>query len=149
MDLQSETIPRGYFNVGIVGYCPPTKFDANEARRMINEAYDQVLVMCGSIPIAAVSGLTNVGVLAIAYEEATKRGWKTIGVACKRAMEHPIFPVDEQLVVGDSWGDESPTFVNMLDAIIRIGYGKQSISETDQVKVRGFRAFEYDLPILA
>jgi hypothetical protein len=144
----SCVIARYHWRVGVVGYCPPTKFDENKARRMINEAYDEVVICSVPYPVAIVSGLTKVGVLAIAYEEAVKRGWRTVGVACKRAMEHPLFPVDEQLVVGDNWGDESPTFVSILDAMIRIGTGKQSIRETNAVRTQGLPTFEYDLPVL-
>ena len=142
------TIANGHVRIGVVGYCPPTKFDENEARRMIIDAYDQIAERYADEKIAIVSGLTNVGVLAIAYEEAVSRGWKTAGVACKRAMEHELFPVDDRLVVGDNWGDESPEFVKILDGMVRIGMGKQSIRETDEVKAQGLPAWEYDLPIL-
>jgi hypothetical protein len=141
-------IARNHFRVGVVGYCPPTKFDEVEARRLIIESFDEIIEHAGVAPIAIVSGLTNVGVLAIAYEEAVKRGWTTVGVACKRAMEHELFPVDEQLVVGDNWGDESSSFVEILDAMIRIGGGKQSLRETEEVKAQGLPTFEYDLPVL-
>ena len=135
-------------NIGVVGYCPPTKFDEVEARRMIVEAYGNIAMRFPEHSFAVVSGLTNVGVLKIAYEEAVKRGWKTIGIACERAKEHPHFPVDEKTIVGANWGDESPTFVESLDMMVRIGVGKQSIRETDAVKAQGMPTFEYDLPVL-
>lgn len=135
--------------VGVVGYCPPTKFDEVEARRMIVDAYDQIQVRFNGQAIAMVSGLTNVGVLTIAYEEATRRGWRTVGIACKRAEEHPHYPVDEKKIVGVNWGDESPTFLAELDVIVRIGTGKQSIRETNDIKAKGLPAFEYDLPVLS
>ena len=135
--------------LGVVGYCPPTRFDEDEARRMIVDAYDRVRKSCPDREIAVVSGLTNVGVLKIAYDEAAKRGWKTVGVACEGAMEHPLFPVTARIVVGANWGDESPTFVGVLDAIVRIGTGKQSVRETEEVKRNGKSAFEYDLPVLS
>ncbi|MEK7101193.1 MAG: hypothetical protein AAB921_03790 [Patescibacteria group bacterium] len=133
--------------IGVVGYCPPTKFDENEARRAIIDAYDQLADLYPGQSIAIVSGLTDVGVLAIAYAEAQKRGWMTVGVACERAMEHPLFPVNVPIVVGEKWGDESPMFVGMLDGMIRIGGGKQSIRETEEVKARGLPTLEYDVPI--
>lgn len=134
--------------VGVVGYCPPTNFDEEEAARMIVDAYDQIARDFSGKEIQIVSGLTNVGVLKIAYEEATKRGWKTIGVACKKAEDHPLYPVDESFVIGDNWGDESPTFLGMINAMIRIGVGLQSIRETEVVKQRGEPVYEYDLPVL-
>lgn len=134
--------------VGVVGYCPPTKFDEAEARRMIIDAYNKVKATYPEFPIAMVSGMTAVGVLKIAYEEADKRDWITVGVACSKALEHPLYPVDQQIFVGENWGDESETFINGIDGIIRIGNGKQSIAETEQVKLNGGFAYEYDLPTL-
>jgi hypothetical protein len=134
--------------IGVVGYCPPTKFNEKTARQIVRDAYDRCRKHYAGIEIEIVSGLTNVGVLAIAYEEAVKRGWKTIGVGCRRAFEHPIFPVDEQVVVGDEWGDESDEFIGMIDGIIRIGVSAQSVRETSKVKVRGLPTWEYDLPII-
>lgn len=138
------------FRIGVVGYCPPTKFDEVEATRMIREAFDKAteIIPAGSTP-TVVSGLTNVGVLKIAYEEARSRGWRTEGVACKRAEEHELFPVDEKIIVGDNWGDESSRFLENLDCMVRIGTGKQSVRETDELKARGKPTFEYDLPTLS
>ncbi len=135
-------------NVGVVGYCPPTKFDEIEARRMIRDAYEKIKKEFKGHEIVIVSGLTNVGVIKIAYEETIPQGWRTVGIACERALEHEIYPVDDHILVGKNWGDESPTFVAAIQAIIRIGTGKQSIMETELVKSRGLPAFEYDLPTL-
>jgi len=115
---------------------------------MIVEAYDQIEQLYPDRPKAIVSGLTNIGVLQIAYEEAVKRGWKTVGIACKRAEEYELFPVNEKIIVGQEWGDESPTFLDRIDLIVRIGMGTQSIAETEETKRRGKPAIEYDLPIL-
>lgn len=137
------------FNVGVVGYCPPTKFDEVEARILVVDAYSRIQDQFGDREIVIVSGLTNVGVLAIAYAEATKRGWQTVGIACERAREHPHYPVDEKIIVGENWGDESTTFLAELDAIVRIGVGKQSIREAEVIKNKGLPTFEYDLPVLS
>ncbi len=134
--------------IGVVGYCPPTKFDEKEARRMIIDAYNKIEAQYPTILKVVISGLTNVGVLKIAYEEAIKRNWKTVGIACNKAMEHELFPVDEKIIAGDNWGDESPTFLSNIDIIVRIGVGKQSIVETEEAKKFGKLAFEYNLPVL-
>jgi hypothetical protein len=135
--------------IGVVGYCPPTVFDEKLARQMIEDAYSRIEAHFTDVNIAIVSGLTNVGVFKIAYEEAQKKGWRTVGVACKRAEEHELFPVDEKIIVGENWGDESPRFLEGLNAIIRIGTGKQSVRETNVIKALGKPALEYDLPALA
>jgi hypothetical protein len=134
--------------VGVVGYCPPTKFDVREAAEMISEAYERIHRMFPDREIVIVSGLCKVGVLMIAYTEAAARGWKTIGVACEKAKNFEHFPVDEKYIVGENWGDESPTFLGMIDAMIRIGVGKQSLRETEAVRNEGKPTFEYYLPVL-
>jgi hypothetical protein len=134
--------------VGVVGYCPPTLFDEDKALTMIQDAYNKVAEQFCDCKIVIVSGLTNVGVLKIAYKEATKRGWRTVGIACERAQEHELYPVDEKLIVGKNWGDESTAFIEALQAIVRVGVGVQSLKETELVKSKGLPAFEYDLPML-
>lgn len=137
--------------LGVVGYCPPTKFDENEAKKNIVEGYNQFDLDFPSREIVVVSGLTSVGVLKLAYEEAKRRGWKTAGVACKQAyaFKNNWFPVDEEpIIIGDNWGDESLAFVSSIDALVRIGVGKQSIREAEFVKKQGKRTYEYNLPTL-
>lgn len=131
--------------VGVVGYCPPTQFDVVEAQRHIVTAFDELEQYYPNRSITIVSGLTNVGVLAIAYAEAVKRGWRTVGITSKRALEHPLFPVDEQHIVGENWGDESDTFLELIEAIVRIGGGPQSHNEAAACKIAGKPTFEYEL----
>ena len=134
--------------VGVVGYCPPTKFDEIEARRMLAESYCRIESDFPGKDITVVSGLTNLGVLKLAYEEAKSRGWKTAGVACKKAYDfiENWFPVDEKpVIVGDNWGDESRTFVKSIDVLVRIGNGKQSLKEAELAKLQKKRTYEYDL----
>jgi hypothetical protein len=115
---------------------------------MIIHAYDQIETMFPSSNIAMVSGLTAVGVLKIAYEEAVRRGWRTEGVACEKAKDHPLFPVDEAIIHGKNWGDESQIFLARLDGLIRIGNGPQSVRECDEIRGRGLPTLEYNLPTL-
>ena len=131
--------------IGVVGYSPPTKFDEIKAARMINEAYDLLESQYPKIKKTVVSGLTNVGVPSIAYREAVKRGYKTIGVACEKAYDFLLFPVNESFIVGKEWGDESPKFLSLIDVIIRIGGGKQSAREVLESKVQGKQIIEYNL----
>ncbi|MBI2045070.1 hypothetical protein HYT23_03355 [Candidatus Pacearchaeota archaeon] len=137
--------------VGVVGYCPPSRFDEGEARIRIREAYDKIMADFPDIEIIIVSGLTNAGVLKLAYEEAKIRNWKTAGVACKKAynLRDNWFPVDESpIVIGENWGDESPAFLRNIEALVRVGGGKQSFREAEEMKNRKAYVIEYDLPIL-
>lgn len=95
--------------------------------------------------ITVVSGLTAIGIPLIAYEEAKERCWKTIGIACKKANEYPQFPVDEKIIVGEDWGDESNTFIKIVDKLIRVGGGSQSISEVKKARNKGIAVLEFDL----
>ncbi len=92
-----------------------------------------------------VSGWTNLGIPKQAYEEAVKRKWFTVGIACKKAYEFPRFPVDRIVVVGENWGDESPTFLNSIDVLVRVGGGKQSLNETAEARKRGMDVYEFEV----
>ena len=134
--------------LGVVGYCPPTKFDEVKALELIKHAYDRVEDDFPEYRIIVVSGLTNIGVLKIAYEEAKRRDWKTAGIACKKAYSYKDnwFPVDEEpIIIGENWGDESQAFINSIDALVRIGSGPQSLKEAEQVRRMGKPTYEYEL----
>lgn len=137
-----------HIRVGLVGYCPPSKFDEDEAANMIRFAFDYLESANPTTSFELVSGWTNVGVLALGYAEAAKRGWSTYGVACKRAQEHPLFPVDHGMEVGDNWGDESDFFVSFVNCLVRVGGGEQSLAEADAVRRRGDLTIEFSLPLL-
>lgn len=131
--------------IGVVGYCPPTKFDEAQALRMINEAYDILAQKFPDSQKTVVSGLTNVGIPALAYGLAAKKGWKTIGIACKKARDFECFPVDDVLFIGREWGEESPVFLDSIDVLVRIGGGKQAHAEAEEFKKRGYTVLEYEL----
>lgn len=138
-----------HLRLGVVGYCPPTKFDEKKAIEYLANAFDRVISDFPDYKITMVAGVTNVGVLKLAYIEAKRRGWRTAGVACKKAYDFELFPTDEEpIIIGENWGDESPAFVNSIDALVRIGMGKQSLNEAYQVREKGKKTYEYDLPIL-
>jgi len=131
--------------IGVVGYSAQ-KFDEPEAVRMLREAYDTIDSQYAGKSKAVVSGLTDLGIPALAYREAVSRDWRTVGVACSKAKDYDCFPVDEEQIVGNEWGDESPTFLKSLDVLVRVGGGKQSMRETAEFRESGRPVFEYDLP---
>ncbi|MBI4148037.1 hypothetical protein HY490_01990 [Candidatus Woesearchaeota archaeon] len=77
-----------------------------------------------------------------------RRGYRTVGIACAKAKDYELFPVNEKIIVGDNWGDESPVFLNYIDVLVRVGGGAQSKRETAETKSRGKPVIEYDLPKL-
>uniref|UniRef100_A0A832H5X4 Uncharacterized protein n=1 Tax=Oscillatoriales cyanobacterium SpSt-402 TaxID=2282168 RepID=A0A832H5X4_9CYAN len=127
--------------VGVVGYSGQA-FDPDLGRVLVRKAFD-ALPHRNSIEI--VSGLTRLGIPAIAYEEAVKRGWKTVGIACSKAFDYDCFPVDETIIIGTDWGDESQAFLNSVDWLIRIGGGKQSHEEARLAKMQGKPLLEFEL----
>jgi len=143
--FNSENIIR----VGLVGYCPPSKFDEEEADAMIKEIFFSIEKNIeDGVELVLVSGWTNVGVLKLGYTEAKRRGWKTVGIACKRAEEHELFPVDAGLIVGEEWGAESRTFLQSIDMLVRIGGGEQSMAEAAIAAAAGQPVFAINLPLL-
>ena len=118
------------------------------AQGLIEQAFDWIADLYKDRKYAVVSGLTDIGISALAYREASKRGWKTVGVACSKAEQYGCYACDEKHIVGDNWGDESATFLGMLDAFVRVGGGKQSFTETKAAKDKNLTVVEYDLEAL-
>lgn len=137
-------------NVGFVGYSAG-KFDEAEAQKIIDEIFDKLQGACeeGQLlkdTIAVVSGATYMGIPAMIYDKASELGIKTIGVMCKDGYDCDLFPCDEVYAIGDNWGDESETFINMIDIMFRIGGGPQSLKEVQDAKQKGISVIEYELP---
>jgi len=131
--------------IGVVGYSGQkfSKFDAN---RLLAEAFDAVLAdHPDATDVWIVSGLTDLGIPALAYRAASVRGWKTSGIACSKAEKYDCFDVDERKIIGDNWGDESETFLKEVNVIVRIGGGKQSLAEVKTFSENGGHTYEYDL----
>lgn len=137
--------------IGVVGYSDK-KFDKDDAKLLLAEAIIDMIVDTNTVKrvdeIQIVSGLTNLGIPAIAYEMAKKFKWKTVGVACKKAKEYEVYPVDKEIIVGDNWGDESRTFLENIDVLIRIGGGKQSLREVQMARNRQIFTIEKELQML-
>ena len=131
--------------IGVIGYSIQ-KFNETEAIKILREAYDAIDKQYSGKSKAVVSGLTNIGIPALAYREAIARSWQTMGIACSKANNYDCFPVDKKIIVGNEWGDESSTFLESIDVLVRIGGGKQTIEETALFKKSGKVVLEYDLP---
>ena len=148
MGKEIRTVDEGKkMKIGVVGYSG-AKFNENKARSIIRKAYDLVETYHTTYPdgnYVVVSGLTDMGIPALAYREAVKRNWGTMGVACKKAYENELFPVDHKVISGEEWGDESEVFLFNIDLLIRVGGGPQSLEETQKAKDMGIEVYEYDL----
>jgi len=125
--------------IGIIGYSTQS-FDKRKAREEIKRIYNELEDKYGNVSI--ISGYTNLGIPKIAYEEATNRGWKTKGIACKKAHNYETYPVDEYIIVGENWGDESEKFLNSVDILVKIGGGEQSDNELKKSKEKNIIIYE-------
>ena len=142
--------------IGFVGYSGQ-KFDQDKARLLLGRAIDDLTpAYFGCAPyqidwqaITIVSGLTRIGIPAIAYDFAYINGCKTMGVACQKALDYECYPCDRVHLIGDNWGDESEAFLASIDLLIRIGGGNQSKAEVGTAKTRGIPVLEYELEAIA
>jgi hypothetical protein len=118
--------------IGVVGFSRE-QFDQPAARAALRECVDRALAVANTTPDRAelVSGLTNQGVPRLAYELAKELGIRTVGVSAKQALRvrAGVFPVDERVIVGERFGDESEAFLARIDVLIRVGGGAQSRGE--------------------
>ena len=112
--------------IGVVGYSGQ-KFDESKARAILREALFKRYLE--HLECAVVTGLTDLGIPALAYREADKLGMILVGIACKKAMDYKCYDVHKKIIVGDDWGDESETFLANIDELLKVGGGKQSIAE--------------------
>lgn len=121
-----------FFRLGLVGYSR-SKFDWDEARRLVEHGIRRAFEGSGRSfsEGVLVSGLTNMGIPKLGYEFARAKSIRTVGIAPRRAkrVRCGLFPVDEQIIVGHNFGDESETFIDSIDALLRVGGGPQSRRE--------------------
>jgi hypothetical protein len=132
------------YSIGVVGYSTQ-KFNEKLANKLINIALTKAIGNRSPNTVEIVSGHTDLGIPGLAYHWAHVHNIYTVGIATPQAKEYKLFPVDEFKHVGNNWGDESPEFLNRIDALIRIGGGNQSKTEVATMKEHGKPVFEYDL----
>jgi len=130
--------------IGIVGYST-TKFDEWEAKNILYKVFDDILSKYGKDAII-VSGGTMYGIPKMTYFMASNLGLKTVGVICEQGLDDNLFPGLEDIIVeGKDWGDESNVFIDTIDVLYRIGGGPQSLKEVDMAKKKGIPVTEYEL----
>ena len=131
--------------IGVIGYSMQ-EFDKQKAIEYLKTAFDFIEKWCPDTAKTVIAGLTDLGIPALAYQEAVKRKWRVEGIACSKALDYIWFPVSNITMVGRNWGDESETFLKSINILIRIGGGEQSIREVEMAKkMRGIDILEYNL----
>ncbi len=139
------TAKKKYFRIGVVGYSAKY-FNKTEAETLLREGFKQALKHNkNKYSVEIVSGLTDMGIPALAYKIATEKDYRTSGYACKKAEDMVQFNVDKANIIGNSWGAESEEFLANIDVLIRIGGSSQSRDEAKTAKENGLPVFEYEL----
>lgn len=120
---------------GIVGFSR-NQFDKKAAFQILNDLLKKIKAKHPDKEIEIVSGYTNSGVPKIAYELADQYGFTTVGFSAQQALKvrSGIYAVKKVILKGKKFGDESEDFVRYIDALIRVGGGKQSRHETELFK---------------
>lgn len=80
--------------IGVIGYSS-SEFEVDNAKNFIYRVYNIVESKYLGDEKVIVPGLTN---------------WKTSRIACSKARDYECFPVDEERIIGNNWGDESDIF---------------------------------------
>jgi hypothetical protein len=134
--------------IGVVGFSR-RHFDHEAARAHLRRFVGGLLEHPGARdrPPEIVSGLTNQGVPKLAFELARELQLPTMGISAKQALRvrSGLFPVDRQMLVGERFGDESPTFIAYIDTLIRVGGGPQSRAEVELFRAK----YNHDQAVLA
>lgn len=123
--------------IGVVGFSR-RHFDHHLARKLLAQSISKLVQDFDNKEVEIVSGLTNAGIPKLAYEIAAKRGYTTVGISARRALQvrSGIFPCDQQIIVGENFGDESGKFIDYIDYLIRVGGGPQSRKEVELFKAK-------------
>jgi hypothetical protein len=121
--------------LGVVGYSREI-FDPKEAQEAIKKLIPKMIEIHKPNHVELVSGLTNQGIPKLSYQFAVSKNFKTVGIAPEAAFRVPagIFPVNKRIIVGKEFGDESETFIDYIDVLIRFGGGPQSRKEVEMFK---------------
>ena len=122
---------------GVVGFSR-NQFDKKAAYQILKDIFQKIKEKHPNKTIEIVSGYTDSGVPKIAYELADKFGFITVGFSAKQALKvrSGVYLVKKVILKGEKFGDESEDFVRYIDALIRVGGGKQSRQETELFKKR-------------
>ena len=125
--------------VGFVGYSV-MEFDKTNAQEVIDHIF-------GTFPenTVVVTGATKIGIPNLVVKTAKKAGIRSIGIMPKEGYETGLSKVDELVVDGEKWGDESATFINMIDKLCAIGGGRQSTKEILMAEEKGIPVEVFEL----
>lgn len=117
--------------IGIVGFSSKHIDEGLGAQLLEQEISKIVSLHTSEHHVEIVTGLTNIGIPKLAYQIADKRCFIKVGISAQQAYQVKcgVYPVDRVIIVGEVFGDESQTFVDYIEYLVRVGGGKQSAHE--------------------
>ena len=128
--------------IGFIGYSA-SNFDETKAKKIIKDIFE---TFDNDEDYVIVSGATNMGIPKLVYSEANKyENMHLVGIMCKEGYSYELYPCDTILAIGDSWGEESETFISFIDELYKIGGGPQSEKELKMALEAGLPTYEYNL----
>ncbi len=121
--------------IGVVGFSR-NQFNKNEALSKLKALLHKAIEGYDKSEIELVSGYTSSGIPKIAYILADELGLETVGFSARQALyvKSGVYPVKKVILVGERFGDESQSFIDYIDILIRVGGGKQSRHEVELFK---------------
>lgn len=130
--------------IGVTGYIDD-QFDKKQAIDILQSVFGKFYSMFKD-NIVIVLPLPNMGIPKLAFKLAKNYDWKTIGIASKKLAEKfPQLNVDEKIIVGEDFGDESSTFLKNINVLIRIGGRTQARQEAVTAKNLKIPVAEYEV----
>jgi len=121
--------------IGVVGFSR-NQFDKKTAILQLRNHIEHFIEKYPDHKISIVSGYTNMGVPKLAYQIADDLSLHTVGFSAKQALRvrSGVYPVKEEILVGERFGDESEEFIRYIDVLLRVGGGPQSRKEVEMFK---------------
>ena len=128
--------------IGITGYVEQ-RFDQQQALKFLRKAFDKIEKKYPKRTKEVVGKLIDAGIYAIAYREAIRRKWKTVGIPFSEFKRYRPFPVKEAIQLRGQ--NEHDLFKNMVDILVRIGGLYRARGECEEAKENNKEVYEYSV----
>ncbi len=139
-ELVGRKAAAGWHLLGVVGFAGrwrgPAAAREEDARRLLEREFVAARERHGA-SLVIVSGATNSGVLNLTYAACERLGITAMGITAGQALAYSLAPMQYVIPVGQRFGDESPLFVESIDALVMLGGGAQSRREALAASGRG------------
>lgn len=128
--------------IGITGYVTQ-KFDVQQALKYVKKAFDRIDKKYPKRKREVVGKLIDAGIYSIAYREAVRRRWKTVGIEFAEFQHYRLFPVNQRIGVGKI--SEFSIFMNVIDILVRVGGLYRARKECDDARNNKKEVYEYNV----